>query len=84
MTIEQLLNKGADTLRKAGVSEYRLDAWYLLSYYMNIGKNEYYKNPYALVSDAQVTEYESLISERAKKKAASVYNGRAGICRTYF
>ena len=41
MTIEQLLNKGADTLRKAGVSEYRLDAWYLLSYYMNIGKNEY-------------------------------------------
>ena len=56
MTIEQLLNKGADTLRKAGVSEYRLDAWYLLSYYMNIGKNEYYKNPYALVSDAQVTE----------------------------
>ena len=75
MTIEQLLNKGADTLRKAGVSEYRLDAWYLLSYYMNIGKNEYYKNPYALVSDAQVTEYESLISERAKRKPLQYITG---------
>lgn len=75
MTIEQLLNKGADTLRKAGVSEYRLDAWYLLSYYMNIGKNEYYKNPYAPVSDAQVTEYESLISERAKRKPLQYITG---------
>ncbi len=68
MTIEQLLNTGADTLRKAGVEEYRLDAWYLLSYYMNIGKNEYYKNPKAPVSDTQSAEYERLISERAKRK----------------
>lgn len=75
MTIEQLLNKGADTLRKAGVSEYRLDAWYLLSYYMNIGKNEYYKNPYAPVSDAQTAEYESLISERAKRKPLQYITG---------
>ena len=51
MTIKELLDMGADTLNKAGINESRLDAWYLLSYYMNMTRNEYYKNPGRTVTD---------------------------------
>jgi len=42
MTIKEMLDMGADTLHKACVNEYKLDAWYLLSYYLGINKSEYY------------------------------------------
>ncbi len=76
MTIEQLLKTGADTLRNAGIDEYRTDAWYLLSYYMNIGKNEYYRNPGAPVSEDVRAGYERLIKERAGRRPLQYILGK--------
>lgn len=75
MTIKELLYMGADTLCKAGISDCRLDAWYLLSYYMNIGKNEYYKNPDRTVTAAEINGYNALIAERSERKPLQYITG---------
>lgn len=64
MTIKEMLDMGADTLHKACVNEYKLDAWYLLSYYLGINKSEYYMRMNESVDDIKVTEYMSYISRR--------------------
>ncbi len=68
MTIKELLFTGADTLCKAGIADYRQDAWYLLSYYMNIERNEYYKDPGRIVTDDEIRGYNELIDIRAARK----------------
>ncbi len=65
MTIKDMLDMGADTLHKACVNDYRLDAWYLLSYYMGISKTEYYMRMDEKVSAESAEDYLSLISKRA-------------------
>lgn len=75
MTIKELLDMGADTLNKAGINESRLDAWYLLSYYMNMTRNEYYKNPGRTVTDDEINGYGRLIAEREKRKPLQYITG---------
>ncbi len=65
MTIKDMLDMGADTLHQACVNDYRLDAWYLLSYYMGISKTEYYMRMGEKVSAEIAEDYLSLISKRA-------------------
>lgn len=76
MTIKELLDMGADTLRTAGINEFRLDAWYLLSYYMNIGRNEYYKDYGRQVTDADINGYMQLIKERKTRKPLQYITGK--------
>lgn len=57
---------GTDTLQKAGISDFRTDAWYLLSYCMdNITRAEYYMKSSDTVDDEKVSEYMALIELRA-------------------
>lgn len=67
MTIKEMLDMGADTLQKAGVADYRLDGWYLLSYYMGIGKNEYYLKMNEPADGKIREEYMRLIAKRADR-----------------
>ncbi|MCI5848831.1 MAG: peptide chain release factor N(5)-glutamine methyltransferase [Lachnoclostridium sp.] len=75
MTISDMLNKGADTLQKAGIEEYGLDAWYLLSYCMGINRAKYYMVQ-GDEADAQIIEkYNSLIGIRAERKPLQQITG---------
>lgn len=67
MKVSEMLNKGADTLQKAGVEEYGLDAWYLLSFCMGISKAQYYMCAEDDMSPGKQAEYEKLIAKRASR-----------------
>ncbi|MBE5927828.1 MAG: peptide chain release factor N(5)-glutamine methyltransferase [Lachnospiraceae bacterium] len=75
MTIKEMLDMGADTLHKACVNEYKLDAWYLLSYYLGINKSEYYMRMNESVDDLKVAEYMSYISRRAEHEPLQYITG---------
>ena len=45
MTWKEAWQMGAQTLEKAGVEEYQLDAWYLLEYVTGITKTSFIWNP---------------------------------------
>lgn len=68
MTMEQLLYLGADTLQKAGILEYRLDAWYLLSYCMGISRAKYYLMMHDEVRGNVSNSYIELIRRRSKRE----------------
>lgn len=65
MIMHDMLSKGTDTLWQAGITEYRLDAWYLLSYCMGITKSQYYMKMNDEVDSHAVGKYEELINRRA-------------------
>ena len=83
MTISDMLNKGADTLQKAGIEEYGLDAWYLLSYCMGINRAKYYMVQ-GDEADAQIIEkYNSLIGIRAERKPLQQITGSQKLMRMF-
>jgi len=65
MTLEKLLSWGKDTLKFAGISEWKLDAWYLLEYVVGCTRNEYFLFPEQEVSDSKRHHYEELIKKRS-------------------
>ena len=65
MIMHDMLSKGTDTLQQAGITECRLDAWYLLSYCMGITKSQYYMRMNDDVDSHEVCKYEKLINRRA-------------------
>lgn len=75
MTIKELVGMGADALRKAGICDYRTDAWYLLSYCMKIDRNEYYRNPERIITGKEADEYNRLIAVRSERKPLQYITG---------
>lgn len=68
MILRDILKQGADTLRKAGVNEPDLDAWYLLSYCMGITKSRYYMIQGEIPGNHIIGKYNGLIRERSGRK----------------
>ena len=75
MVLRDILKQGADTLRKAGVNEPGLDAWYLLSYCMGISKSRYYMIQDMIPDDDSVCRYNDLIHERSNRKPLQYITG---------
>ncbi len=75
ITIKDMLNTGADTLQKAGVNEFRLDAWYLLSYCIGISRAQYFMKENDEVSDSDYNRYMELISQRTERKPLQYITG---------
>ena len=67
MTWKEAWQMGAQTLEKAGVEEYQLDAWYLLEYVTGITKTSYYMEPEHPMHEQEVREYLELIQKRSTR-----------------
>ena len=57
MTWKEAWKRGAQSLQKAGVEEYDLDAWYLLEHVTGITKASYYMEPEHPMHDQEEREY---------------------------
>lgn len=66
MTLEEVLNKGKETLKEAGIAEYELDAWYLLEYICKIDKSQYYLKGMEELDAEKTQEYEMVLKKRAE------------------
>lgn len=66
-TLYGLLKSGEEALMKAGVREYKPDAWYLLSYVTGIGRTEYLCEKQKSVAEEQTCRYRALIGKRAER-----------------
>lgn len=66
MTLEQILNKGKETLKEAGIADYELDAWYLLEYVCKIDKSQYYLKGMEELDPEKTQEYEVVLKKRAE------------------
>ncbi|MCI8308470.1 MAG: peptide chain release factor N(5)-glutamine methyltransferase [Lachnospiraceae bacterium] len=75
MILRDMLKQGADTLRKAGVIEPGLDAWYLLSYCMGITKSRYYMMQDEIPDNNTIKRYNELINERSTRKPLQYITG---------
>ena len=67
MTWKEAWKRGAQSLQKAGVEEYDLDAWYLLEHVTGITKASYYMEPEHPMHDQEEREYLELIRKRSTR-----------------
>ena len=65
--LQDMLRIGADTLQKAGIEEFQLDAWYLLSYCLGISRSEYYLKINDECDDDSYSNYKKMIDIRANR-----------------
>lgn len=66
MTLERALIVGKEVLEKAGISEFALDAWYLLEYAADIDRSYYYLHYQEELAKDLQQEYEMLLRKRAE------------------
>lgn len=74
--LESLYNKGRETLRKAGIMEADLDAWYLLEDITGVSRTMYYGNPKAEVPEEVATEYVAFLEKRSRHIPLQHITGR--------
>lgn len=67
MTWKQAWQKGAQILQEAGISEYDLDAWYLLEHVTGITKASYYMEPGHPMHPEEKKAYQELIQKRKNR-----------------
>lgn len=67
MTFEGALEYGKDILQKADVTEYELDAWYLMEYACKTDKSWYYLHKNEEMENVKFLEYELLLKKRAER-----------------
>lgn len=67
MTWKQAWQKGAQILQEAGISEYDLDAWYLLEHVTGITKASYYMEPGHPMHPEEEKAYQELIQKRKNR-----------------
>lgn len=65
MTLQELLKYGRERLKKAGIEEWELDAWYLLEHVTGVRRSEYFLRPDREVTDAWRQQYEELTEKRS-------------------
>lgn len=63
--MQNMLKYGTDALESAGIEDAGIDAWYLLSYCMDINKTEYYMRLADEVSESDYGRYVAYIERRA-------------------
>lgn len=65
MTLREAYNAGKAELRKAGIEEADLDAWYLLEYITGVSRTVYFAEPGQIIEENQYREYMEYVRKRA-------------------
>lgn len=65
MTLGTLLKEGKEALQNAGITEWDLDAWYLLEHVTGVSRSQYFLEPEREVSPEQAETYRKLIEKRS-------------------
>ena len=76
-TYEQALNEGREKLLEAGIEEYAVDAFLLMSESLGISKTAYYMKQKDIISDADYETYMSVIARRQTHEPLQYITGRA-------
>lgn len=66
MTLREILKEGVSVLESAGIAEYELDAWLLLSYVTGVSRAYYYAHMDEPVSDEKKEEFINCLSLRSE------------------
>lgn len=66
-TLQELLEAGREQLKNAGITEYELDAWYLLQHVTEVSRTSFLCDRNACVSEEQDQSYTALIGRRAER-----------------
>ena len=64
-TFKELLDYGKETLKKVGIREWELDAWYLLEHVSGCTRSSYFLHPEQKTTDLQEKQYRELIRKRS-------------------
>ena len=65
LTLQMIYKEGAEILEHAGISDAKLDAWYLLEYVTGISRASYFGDPKREVPKEQAESYREVILRRA-------------------
>lgn len=65
MNMEQLLQTGENILFQSEITEWKLDAWYLMEFYFHWNRVSFWVNKEKLVNEQDIEKYLSLIKLRA-------------------
>jgi len=74
--MDDLYREGADRLSRAGVTDARTDAWYLLEFVTGISRASYYADPKRNLADREVSDYREKIASRASRIPLQLIIGR--------
>lgn len=67
LELQKLYLEGQQILKEQGITEYSIDAWYLLEYVTGITKASYYANPCRELTEEQARRYRNCIEKRSRK-----------------
>lgn len=67
MTFREAMNKGEETLKKAGIADAKTDAWLLLAMACKIDHTYYYMHMDEDIAEEQRLEYHSLVAKRTER-----------------
>lgn len=76
-SFRETLSQGEKRLKELGISEYRLDAWYLLEYTADISRSWYFAHMEETVEPVHLTKYRQLIEKRGRHVPLQHLTGRA-------
>lgn len=65
ITLATALAKGVKTLEEEGIKEAKLDAWYLMEYYFNVTRAEFFLHSDREITSLQMDKYTALTQKRA-------------------
>ncbi|GAA0269377.1 peptide chain release factor N(5)-glutamine methyltransferase [Faecalicatena contorta] len=67
MTLREAYQRGEVLLTEAGITDARLDAWYLLEHVSGVGRAMYYVMPDKILTELQEKQYICFIEKRAQR-----------------
>ena len=67
MTLREAFQRGEELLTEAGITDARLDAWYLLEHVSGVGRAMYYAMPDKILTEVQEKQYIDFIEKRAQR-----------------
>jgi len=75
MRLNDILVKGTEILKKAGVEESELDARLLLEYALGKSRTEIFLAARDVLADSEISQYQHLIDRRAKREPVAYITG---------
>ena len=79
MTLREACREGAARLRKAGVPEAELDAWYLLEWASGVSRSHYLAYPEEKTGGRAGETLFRRTCEAGEENSSAVYHRRAGV-----
>ena len=79
LTLQMIYKEGAEILEHEGISDAKLDAWYLLEYVTGISRASYFGDPKREVPKEQAESYREVILRRAGIFRCSILPGNRSL-----